>query len=102
MATTQASDPNHSASCGSGTQDSRSVWYKFTPTTNGTISATTFASDYDTLLTVYAGTTCGATPAGWTEIQCNDDNDQETQSHLTFAVTAYALYLPIFRLGSVV
>src|SRR5262245_7560581 len=47
-ATTDLNDPTHSNTCGSGTQDSNSVWYRFTPSTSGLVSATTFASSYDT------------------------------------------------------
>src|SRR6266404_5630123 len=119
-ATTDPNDPNH-PNCGSGTapvcqggantgtfctddsecpgsscvqfgQDSNSVWYSFTPTTSGLVNATTFASDYDTVLTVYTGG-CGTTPTNWTEVACNDDNDALAQSDLTLAVTMNTTYL---------
>src|SRR6266481_8015052 len=85
-ATTDPNDPIHSTpGCGSGTQDSNSVWYSFTPLTSGLVNATTFASNYDTLLNVYTGP-CGTTPTNWTEVACDDDNDQLGTSNLTLAV----------------
>src|SRR6266481_263782 len=92
-ATTDPNDPNHSdPACGSGTQDSNSVWYSFTPTTSGLVNATTFASSYDTVLTVYTGG-CGTTPTNCTEAACNDDNDDLLQSDLTLMVAANTTYL---------
>jgi len=89
-ATTEPSDPT--PSCGSFTQESRSVWYSFTPTSAGTVTATTFASNYDTVLSAYTGT-CGLETLVEVQGSCSDDVDQDTWSQRTFAVTANTPYL---------
>ena len=84
-ATTDASDP--SPTCGNRSR-ARSVWYRFTARTSGTLTANTFGSSYDTILAVYTGT-CGALSpvAGG----CNDDASG-LQSRVTVAVTAGTTY----------
>lgn len=82
-ATTSTDDPVHSCT---GSQDSRSVWYKFTATSTGFITVNTFNSDYDTVLAAYNGT-----PGPTTEIACNDDMGgvQSEIGFLAFAGTTY-------------
>jgi len=92
-ATTSVSDPFQSCSQGVPSQNPDSVWFSFTPASDGTVTASTFASNYDTVLTAYTGT-CGAL----VEVACNDDFADEsdpssTQSRITFPVTAGTTYL---------
>jgi len=63
-ATSEPGEPHHV-----GKQGGKSVWYFFTPTTDGLLSLTTSNSTYDTLLAVYTGTRVDRlTPVG-----ANDD-----------------------------
>ena len=70
----------------------KGVWYTFTPTTNGTVTISTCASDFDTVLQIYRGS-CGAltpVPNG-----CDDDNGpicQGNQASVSFAGTAGTTY----------
>lgn len=82
-ATTSADDPVHSCT---GSQDSTTVWYRFTPATTGFVKVNTFGSDYDSVLTAYNGT-----PSPTTEIACNDDTGGP-QSEIQFLATAGTTY----------
>lgn len=53
--------------CGNGSRN-HAVWYQWTAPTEGTLTATTAGSDYDTMLSVYAGS-CTQPLA----VTCNDD-----------------------------
>jgi hypothetical protein len=64
-----------------------SVWYAFTPGTTVEVVADTFGSDYDTTLSAYKGTL-----ASLTQIACNDDSLENTQSHIIFTATAGVRY----------
>jgi hypothetical protein len=55
--------------CTTGAGRTNTIWYKFTPTTSGTIVADTQPSNFDTLLSVWTGTPGAFT----TQIACNDD-----------------------------
>ena len=84
-ATIDPSDP--SPSCGNHSR-TRSVWYRFTAPSNGTVTANTFGSSYDTILAVFAGT-CGAlTPVAG---GCNDDS-VGLQSRVSVPVAAGTTY----------
>jgi hypothetical protein len=65
-ATVAAGDPVHTP-CTS-TQDSHTVWYRFTPAMTGTVTAFTGGSDYDTVMAVFSGSCDALTP-----VACNDD-----------------------------
>ncbi len=67
-ATTEAGDPAQTCSAGGAAENSHSVWYEFTPPISGLFSASTFRSDYDTVLS-YATGACGAL----TEYRCDDN-----------------------------
>ena len=83
-------------SCAWGTpsrpQGYRTVWYKFTPTSNGRVDINTSNSSnpnsYDTILAVYTGS-CGA--ATLSMIACNDDY-QGFASNVTFNVSKDVTY----------
>ena len=84
-ATSEASDPV--PGCGNGSR-ARSAWYRFTAPSTGTLTATTFGSNYDTILAVYTGV-CGAfAPVSGA---CNDDSGG-AQSRVTFSATAGTTY----------
>ena len=80
-ATSNASDPVHSCTASA---DSRTVWFRYLPTFNGTLTVNTLGSDYDTVLAVYQGTAAAGTVLG-----CNDDASEFTlTSALTLPVTS--------------
>jgi len=84
-ATLDTTDP--APGCGNGSRG-RSVWYRFTAPTAGTLTANTFGSSYDTVLATYTGA-CGAFTA--VPGACNDDTGG-TQSRVSFPATAGTTY----------
>jgi hypothetical protein len=72
---------------GNGT--SKSVWYKWTATASGSMTADTIGSSYDTILAVVTGS-----PGSFTEVACNDDINPgvDVQSTATFNVTQGTTY----------
>ncbi len=84
-ATIDSADP--AVGCGNSSR-AKSVWYRFTAPSNGTVTANTFGSNYDTILAAYTGT-CGAfNPVAGA---CNDDTNG-TQSRVSFQATAGTTY----------
>jgi hypothetical protein len=81
-ATVESIDPSP---CGS--INSHSVWFKYTPTVNGTLTLSTAGSNYDTVLSAYTGT-----PGAFTSVACNDDSNFTLQSQISFHVTAGTPY----------
>lgn len=73
------------------------VWYTYTPSSNGSVTADTFRSNYDTAIGVYVATTSPPASGGdFSEIACNNNADglpsgQET-SLVSFPVTAGVTY----------
>jgi len=64
-ATTQTTDPT--PTCVGGA--SNTIWYKFTPTSSGTITdVDTIGSSYDTVLSIWTGTA-----GSFSSVACNDD-----------------------------
>jgi hypothetical protein len=64
-ATTQTTDPIPTCTAGA----SNTIWYKFTPTSNGTITdVDTVGSSYDSVLSIWTGTAGAFSP-----VACNDD-----------------------------
>jgi hypothetical protein len=62
-ATTELGDPT--PSCATGSR-AKSVWYQFTPPTDGTVDANTYGSSYETLLSVWTGS-----PGALSEVACS-------------------------------
>jgi uncharacterized repeat protein (TIGR01451 family) len=87
-ATTSPDDPLQSCSSAGAAKNSNSVWYRFTPSQNGTVTVSTVGSNYDTILTAYTGA-CGSLR----EVACNDDFGSGVESQITFEVTAGITYL---------
>jgi hypothetical protein len=84
-ATADAADP--APSCGNGSRN-RSAWYRFSAPSNGTLTANTFGSSYDTILAAFTGS-CGALTA--VAGACNDDSGG-LQSRVSFQATAGRTY----------
>jgi uncharacterized repeat protein (TIGR01451 family) len=87
-ATTSPDDPLQSCSSAGPARNSNSVWYRFTPSQNGTVTVSTVGSNYDTILTAFTGA-CGSLR----EAACNDDFGSGIDSQITFEVTAGTAYL---------
>ena len=83
-ATTETTDPT--PACGNGSRG-KSVWYRFTPPTSGTVTADTFGSNYDTILSVWTGS-----PGAFSAEACNDDAGATLQSQVSFTATAGTAY----------
>src|SRR6266516_4699633 len=79
QATSDPSDP-------SGCSSNGSVWFSFTPSSDMTLQADTFASRYDTVLSAWTGT-----QGSLNQVACNDDYIG-TQSKITFSATAGTTY----------
>ena len=71
-----------------GGNESASVWYKFSPSTNGIFSVDTYGSDYDTVLHIFDQNGTNLTPKG-----CNDQNGNSDQSKVAFSAYAGNDYL---------
>ena len=84
-ATLDGTDPV--PACGNGSRG-KSVWYRFTAPSSGTVTANTFGSSYDTILATYAGSCGGFTPVPGA---CNDDTSGR-QSRVVFQATAGTTY----------
>jgi uncharacterized repeat protein (TIGR01451 family) len=88
LATAEEDDPT--PDCGTG-PDGATVWYSYTPTTDGTTPIATEGSDYDTVVSVWQGSEgCESLV---TQVACNDDDGQSPQSWLEFASEAETHYL---------
>ncbi|TWT41977.1 hypothetical protein RAS1_31030 [Phycisphaerae bacterium RAS1] len=79
--TNVAATTDGSSSCG-GSLD---VWWRYMPTTSGTATIDTNGSSFDTILSVYAG--CGGS-----QVACDDDGGDSTQSRVQFCVTSGTTY----------
>ncbi len=84
-------EPNESIRSCTSTASNDSVWYQYTPTTNQEVAFNTFGSNYDTVLSVWTGTTHPLV-----ELGCNDDTSGNYQSfvHL-FLSTGTTYYINI-------
>ncbi len=103
-ATTVTSDPFFPLSSGS-TRGFRTIWYRFYPLTNGTLTVNTQGSNFDTLLGVWQGSTTALKQVKWDDdsggsgtsslsvllpgrhyyyIEVADKNQGSANSHLTF------------------
>lgn len=77
-----------SSSCGprSGSYG-KTVWYRFTPSSDMTLTVDTSGSDYDTVLAAYIGGSLGGS-----RIACNDDASGTGQSRLSFNAAVGTIY----------
>jgi hypothetical protein len=84
-ATTAADDPVFTCT---GLQHYRTLWYQYTPSSNGTLTVDTYDSDYDTVLGVWTGSRGNLTSVG-----CSDDEvGYGVKSYVQLAVTAGQTY----------
>lgn len=92
-ATKEPGEPNHAPGEPGGT----SVWWRWSATASGSITATTDGTNFDTLLAAYTGTQMNAL----TQLAANDDVETPQQnpsptrkrtSIITFGVTAGTVY----------
>ncbi len=91
-ATTEVGEPVPPAACATGetTTATHSIWYKFTPPSNGTIAADTHGSSYDTILQAVTGPGLGM----FTPVACNDDTSaSDLTSEVSFPATAGTTYV---------
>lgn len=86
-ATPAVDDPN----CSFGSE--ATVWYAFTPAENQRLTANTFGSDFDTVLSAYTGSR-----GALNRVACNDDAGNGFQSRIAFDATAGTTYY--FMIGS--
>lgn len=91
-ATVEPNDPAPPSACATGGAGSnlraKSVWYSFTPTGSGSVTADTIGSNYDTILQVITGN-----PPG-TPVACSDDIvlGSNLQSTVTFSAAGGTTY----------
>jgi len=84
--TASADDPVHSCT---GQRDGHTIWYQFTPSTSGQLTATTAGSSYDTVLSVHLASTLAEVAGG-----CNDDiGSGNLTSRVVVNLTASTTYL---------
>lgn len=74
LATKEPGEPNHANNAGG-----KSLWWSWTPPTNGIVTITTAGSSFDTLLAVYSGSTV----SNLTKIAANDDDTSDPRVPLT-------------------
>jgi hypothetical protein len=82
-ATLEAGEANYS-----GNPGGKSVWWKWTAPAAGSVVMHTVGSDFDTILTVYAGSTL----AGLRFVAVNDDHGSLKTSQVAFNVTPATTY----------
>jgi hypothetical protein len=86
MDATIAVDDPEIPDCNSG-QGYASVWYSYTPATDGLMYLDTVGSDYDTLIAVWTGTR-----GNLTSVVCNNDASGTIQSATSLNVSAGTTY----------
>ncbi|MFN0070554.1 MAG: fibronectin type III domain-containing protein [Chloroflexota bacterium] len=88
-ATTETSEPTALTGCPTTNPTTgKTVWYRYTPTANATITVDTAGSGFDTVLAAYTGSTL----AGLTRLICNDDITGAQTSRVQFSATAGTTY----------
>jgi hypothetical protein len=89
-ATVEVNEPAPSCMTGAG----KTVWYKFKPTINRKVVATTAGSDFDTVLAVYTGPALTAL----TQVRCNNNYGLTQTSRTKLPVVAGTTYW--FQVGA--
>jgi len=85
-ATHEAGEPAHVSS---GAGAAKSIWYRWTAPSDGTLELSTQGSSYDTLLAVYSGSSLG----GLTPLAGNDDSGAGgVWSRVSLSVTSGTVY----------
>lgn len=92
-ATGETGEPNHAGvSLGYSTGTLESVWWKWTAPTSGSVSLTTFGSNYDTTLAVYTGSAIDRLTSIASMDDFYSDNFYSLQSGVSFSVIAGKTY----------
>jgi hypothetical protein len=80
-ATQDVTDPDDFGPCDGHTLNigNKTVWYKYTATSNGKLYMDTLGSDYDTYIAVWTGS-----EGNLNLVACDDDNNDGLQSELIF------------------
>ena len=89
-ATTDGPTESGCGFCCGDEQINQDIWFRYTASCNGTVTASLCNSDYDTKIAVYAGTSC---PTANSAIACNDDFCNSTRSETSFIANAGSAYL---------
>jgi hypothetical protein len=87
LATKEPGEPDHAHNAGG-----RSVWWSWTPPTNGTAIITTAGSSFDTVLAVYTGSTV----SNLTTIASNDDDTSDQRNPLATSRVKFAALAGVF------
>jgi len=82
-ATKETGEPSHAGNAGG-----KSLWWRYTPSTSGTLTVNTTGSSFDTTLAVYTGSAVN----GLTVRGSNDDNGSLLTSLVSVSVTAGTTY----------
>lgn len=82
-ATKETGEPDHGGNVGG-----KSLWWRWTAATTGTVTVTTLGSNFDTLLSVYTGNALDSLVS----IASNDDADAGLQSRVTFTSQSGTTY----------
>lgn len=82
-ATKESGEPNHAGQVGG-----KSAWYRWQASQTGNVTISTAASNFDTLLGVYTGSSVNSL----TTIASNDDDSPGHTSRLTFSAVANTTY----------
>ncbi len=97
LAATSSSDDPAVLACGSGAGN-KSVWWKFTPNSKGTLDANTATSDYDTLLAIWTGGRGALKPVACNDNVSGSDNTSLISGLAVTAGTTY--YIEVIQPGS--
>ncbi|MBN1201848.1 MAG: peptidase S8 [Anaerolineae bacterium] len=73
---------------------SRSVWYRYTPGTGGTLTLDTVGSAYDTVLGIYSGAR-----GSLVELDCNNDTTGQTSQVTASVFTGSTYYVVVWSFG---
>jgi hypothetical protein len=92
-ATTEAGEPTAftgfpEGPCDDAGQIERTVWYRFSPTNTFRMAIDATASDFDTVIRVFSGTSL----TGLTGVACNDQFNNTDQSRVSFTAVAGTQY----------
>lgn len=89
-ATTDGPTESGCGFCCGDEQVNQDIWFRYTASCNGMVTASLCSSDYDTKIAVYAGSSC---PSANSAIACNDDFCNSTRSETSFMANAGSTYL---------
>ncbi|MBV9868811.1 MAG: hypothetical protein JO316_25990 [Abitibacteriaceae bacterium] len=86
-ATKESGEPNHASNAGG-----KSVWYRWTAPSNGSVTFSTLGSNFDTLLAVYTGSSVSALKPAAANSSNNNVSSANKTSSVSFATAAGTVY----------